>query len=703
MLARNMKDEPEDEIFVAPSAPYEVGNVEGGGGGDVTWTDSNNKQSTVGTATEDDNEQNSNYIFDNDEGQADDEDDDEDEDGTNNDVEEPSSFGGNKNGLGVPPASMVPPTVHKGKKMALIIGLSCCCAILVGVVAASMIYVFVVDDGDDGNKNSAGGGGSSGGDGGGEGGSSVNGVAGGRTCALASPIEFGSTSAPVGSPQTLQIRGDTRLGGSTPSTTACGLSATAGPGVFYKLEGVTGQVRMSLCPTKFDQNRKNGFNDINVMRVGVVTGNCGGDDQFDSNREVQCVTTQAWSSVNFCRPESSLLSWTALASETYYIYVQDYDSLDETPGGSFDLTITKEGVTNAVDPVQSLGDFEGTISDDTMGYRVAMSADGSIVATTSGGISRQGSVRLFRRTSAGTYQQEKSLLPTASAVNELQFGWHIAMSSNGKRLVVNSRTTVQVFDIVSDVSNLNQELEFETQQEFDLNVLQYEVDSVAISDNGDVIALNHFSQGLVRFYHWDDGLMRWTTRVNDIVLSGVGALPNLVSYDRTVALSNGRDRVALVEKDQVARLYVVDDIDSTGLSIAEWRLVLSIPQVTAVNLNGDCLVVGLKQEVMVWCHDRETSSTEQWGETLVLPNDDARSNSTSTNGTVVHSVSLSDDGNVLVVGTPFYSPSNTTQGAGRVAVYQKKDQQWEVVEQVISDSEGDQFGYVTSHDDAAGS
>ena len=253
------------------------------------------------------------------------------------------------------------------------------------------------------------------------------------------------------------------------------------------------------------------------------------------------------------------------------------------------------------------------------------------------------------------------------------------MTSDGTRLAVNSRTEVFVFDIVSDLSNLNQELEFEVQDQIDSDMLQYEVDSLDISGDGNILVFDHFWEGIVQTYHWDDRWKRWENDARDFVLPPVERSSNSLSYDRTVEISDTRDRMVLVGPDQRARFVSYDDQNE------EWTQFWSIPSVTALNMNGDCRVVGLIQKVDIFCYNSAQASI------VDLPDDDAFGSPI-----LVHSVSLSNAANLLVVGTPFYSPSKTKKEAGRASVYKKNDKtlQWEVVEHVIGSSEGEWLGYV---------
>ena len=358
-----------------------------------------------------------------------------------------------------------------------------------------------------------------------------------------------------------------------------------------------------------------------------------------------------------------------------------------------DKVLTKPTVSNEVDPLQSLGDFvvvTGSPTDDSIGnyHQVAISANGFIVAA-----SRGRNVQLFRRTSTGQYQEEKVLFPpiteklllsSTMTMDEDWFGISIAMSSDGTRLAVSSRMAVYVFDIVSDLSNLDQELKFQVQHKIDSDMLQYEVTTVDISGDGKVLVFDHFWEGIVQTYDWDDRWTRWEKKLNDFALpTHIERSTNTVSYDRTVALSDTRDdRMALVGPDERVRFVSYSNYDQNY----EWRQFWSNSTVSALNVNGDCRVVGLIQKVEIFCHNNHLVTA-----TVVLPDDDAF-------GTrpVVHSMSLSNAGDVLVVGTPFYSPSKTKKEAGRVSVYKKTDKtsQWEVVEHVIGSSEGEWLGYV---------
>ena len=359
-----------------------------------------------------------------------------------------------------------------------------------------------------------------------------------------------------------------------------------------------------------------------------------------------------------------------------------------------DKVLTKPTVFNEVDPLQSLRDFvvvTGSPTDDSIGnyHQVAISANGFIVAASRGRI-----VQLFRRTSTGQYKEEKVLFPpitekpllsSTMTMDEDWFGISIAMSSDGTRLAVSSRTAVYVFDIVSDLSNLDQALEFQVQHKIDSDMLQYEVTTVDISGDGKVLVFDHFWEGIVQTYDWDDRWARWEKKLKDFALPAhIERSTNIMSYDRTVALSDTTrdDQMALVGPDERVRFVSYSNYDQNY----EWRQFWSNSTVSALNVNGDCRVVGLIQKVEIFCHNSHLVTA-----TVVLPDDDA-----FETRPVVHSMSLSNAGDVLVVGTPFYSPSKTKKEAGRVSVYKKTDKtlQWEVVEHVIGSSEGEWLGYV---------
>lgn len=111
------------------------------------------------------------------------------------------------------------------------------------------------------------------------------------------------------------------MGATADAVPTCITTLNSAPGVWYKLDNVTGAVTVSLCGSSYD------------TKMGVFTGTCAAP---------VCVTGND----DFCGLQSQV-SFTATLGTTYYVLVTGFS----TSSGAFTLLAT---CTQIIDPCSSI-------------------------------------------------------------------------------------------------------------------------------------------------------------------------------------------------------------------------------------------------------------------------------------------------------------------------------------------------------------
>lgn len=322
-------------------------------------------------------------------------------------------------------------------------------------------------------------------------------------------------------------------------------------------------------------------------------------------------------------------------------------------------------------------DIKGEAMSDYFAQSVSLSNNGNIVAIgatqsdINGGNSGPGYVRFFENQSGNWVQIGNTIYGRADGD---AFGYSVSLSGDGSVVAIGAPTNdenelssgkVRIFENQSDIwTQIGDDLNGAIEENNYFGV------SVSLSDDGSVVAIGapsyRYGYGSVSIYKNQSGV--WTN---------IGYIEDEVSGDfsgRPVSLSGDGNTIAIGALgnddfiDESGQVRVYENITGTWTQIGEDMNGLSVQErfgwALSLSFDGSILAIGItfkddngpnSGQVRVY-----KNLSGNWIQSEIDINGDIEFNQFG------HSVSLSDDGNYLAIGTPYHG---ATYSEGQVKVY----------------------------------
>ncbi|KAL7578494.1 hypothetical protein ACA910_011559 [Epithemia clementina (nom. ined.)] len=341
-----------------------------------------------------------------------------------------------------------------------------------------------------------------------------------------------------------------------------------------------------------------------------------------------------------------------------------------------------------------------------------------------------------------SYQEDQAAVNgLATTSRQERYGFNIDVSNTGNTVAITSASAVHILGLTTtNVQDLQQGLVFDTELWYEVNS-DDTAGSVAVSGNGNTVAWNLVTSGTVQVVrrtilnNGTDGsaaaVVQWLPLGPNITSSTPPPSGNI--YDKAVALSDNGNRLLVAGANHTARVYALTESvnSTTGQVEFGWTLraghVLTDVTSVAMTSTGSCVAAGLGGDissksssssnsssdnssstaindnmVKVYCYIRNSNSNNgqeervvQAGQTLRASDNDRGNTTTIPVSNFGHSVSLSANGDFLVVGAPWYTPSSDRTDTGKVFLYRFNYQTllWELEGELWTNVTADLFGW----------
>eukprot|EP00586_Coscinodiscus_wailesii_P016175 CAMPEP_0172515030 /NCGR_PEP_ID=MMETSP1066-20121228/264706_1 /TAXON_ID=671091 /ORGANISM="Coscinodiscus wailesii, Strain CCMP2513" /LENGTH=471 /DNA_ID=CAMNT_0013295933 /DNA_START=124 /DNA_END=1539 /DNA_ORIENTATION=+ len=304
------------------------------------------------------------------------------------------------------------------------------------------------------------------------------------------------------------------------------------------------------------------------------------------------------------------------------------------------------------------GTLGGTSSDQWFGNSISLSSHGRRIAVGSNNYANGGLVQVFSRngdvdgtnTTLGynNWTQVGNDIYAISPDDKL--GYQVSLSADGDYLAVSS---VKPYPGLIDIYkySVNETLWMKRGQELIGN-------GVSVSNNGTRVATAAGSD--VSLFEFDNVTQAWV-RLGDVIVEDSSIAVVSLSGDGSVVAVGSPFSDELGQNYGRVRVFRFDDSGAGKMVQVGWTLYGNNPKdsfgkVTSVSYDGSVLAVGSIQGsiVKVWGYDRDKNSWVQRGNDILGDSADFG-----------WSVSLSQDGTKVVIGSPWYNGS-----AGKTSIYQ---------------------------------